>query len=621
MADTNRRVTFDGVDNGVSSMIDKIRRTAEQTTKDLIRQAREYSTSGKEVLRYIEDEIRAIEKRDAVYQRSRRMQLEHRAARAMERATTDEQRSQIQENLAAGRAEIGRESQQEKLMVDMMRELIDTVQSTARTQIAEDRKNVEQTLESNENLSQRGLAESADEFNELTQTLQRQQIGEVNEQEDKETREYRRARNKKVESATQRAAAIGGMDNEIYMAAGLAAMIPFVGQGISMIAQKFMQKGEELERAAGGVYGMTGRGLGPTLDPKTGEWSEGIGYDKSYTYGKTQAEFLQGYVNPLGRAMGGFSKMDDAAIEQAGLFALMAERGMGVDVGTQMGSARLGRGDIRFASNEERTMSIVRAFQSAGVFGADGQDLSVLPELMQLQNEIGQQQLVRLGQIDTGVNQAMTSELAGMANIFKNPDVLASVVQNLDAGLRSPANSYSQAAQFAVLRQQNPGASRWELMKMQEKGMQDPDQLRGILGRLSQASGSNKQLFFEQIKAFFPNLSLHQVEALGTGYLRKGASFGRADISAITSGQPGVDVETRSREATGTLERRTASMDEWFAKQGVKVNTYLENKMEDFGNAVDAFDQGMLKGADAVGKFIKGLGDFRSMVQPPNPVQ
>lgn len=611
MADTNRRVTFTGVDNGVESMMQRLRASAEQTTRQLIRDARQYSSSGTEVIRYIEDEIRAIEKRNQVYASAQRLELEQRRNAALGQATTPEQQQNIQQQFREKASQLTLELKEDKLQLDLMRELIDTVRNSAREEISEDRRNVEEQIDRNEGLAQRGIADDADELNELRQTIQRQEIGTEAEASAAENAAYKRSKvADRTERAISKGAQVASMDNEIYMAAGLAAMIPIVGQGISMLMQKYMQKGEELDVATGRAYALTGKQVGATFNASTGDMvTQGWGYGTSSQYGATQAEFLQSYVVPMARAMGG-----NRITEREAMFALEAEKGLGIDVGAQASIAKVGRYDTRFGSNEARIQSLISAFAASGVVSSG--DTSLIPDLLEMQVSLAREQVARLGKVDMGINQGIAGSLAAMSDTFRSPESLSAALGALDTGLRSPANSYAQAAQFAVLRQQNPGASRWELLKMQEQGFQDKGQLTGIISRLAQASGSNDQLFFEQIKAFFPQLSYKQAEELGQGYRAKGESF----LSQVQAGGGGIGAAGRAATATGVMQRQTAKLDDDFATMGLKMNMYIENKIEDFGAVMDAFKGGLMDGLGALGTFTAGLGDFSNKLPQKNKV-
>jgi hypothetical protein len=212
------------------------------------------------------------------------------------------------------------EHKEDQLQLDLMRELIDTVRTTAREGIAEDRQGVEQMIEESESVSQRGLAEEHDEMEALQETLQREMIGDEAESTGGEVHRFQNR--KTIEKGVQEAVKMASQDNEIYMAAAVVAAIPLVGQGLSQIAGKFLSKGEELERSAGGVYGITGVYGGPQYDKDKGEYTKGIGYDMAADYGKTQAEFLAEFMNPLARQIG------QRATESEGMYALKASAGL-----------------------------------------------------------------------------------------------------------------------------------------------------------------------------------------------------------------------------------------------------------------------------------------------------
>ena len=595
MADVNKRITFTGVDDGVDSMMARLRSSAEKTTKDLIRQAREYSTSGKEVVGYIEDEIRAIERRNSLYQRERSLQLQSRKEADLGRAQSPEARSAARQTYTQAKGEQKIEIQQDQMQIDLMRELIETVKGTAKEEIRADQKNVEQEIESDKKLEQLGIDSDQEETEALKRTLQRQYIGDKSEEEAEEKRKFDM---RKVAGGANQAMKVGTMANEIFMMGSILAMIPFVGEGLSDIFNKLMNKGEELENAENQVKAQTGRAIGPVAgyDKFAGthrEAAQNIGLSMSDYYGSIYA--------PVTRAMGGMAtgaEQNSASLQTAYLM-----KGLNMDVGTASGFAHLTRGTS--LGVDQQSQQLIKAMQAGGLMGSTNKNAADFPEWASIQIELGKAQLIRLGEIDTGVNTKLTGALASSADIFKNPAARAQVLNTLDQGMRSPSSSAAQAMQFAVLRQQNPGASRWELRKLQEEGIQDEDQLQGILGRLKSASGTNDELFFEQISAMFPQLSLRQVEGLGGAF-----NQGKTDLSTFASTinqQSGIDMSARAQGATGVLERRTADWDNWFADAGKTMNTYIDNKIKRFGEVTDAFSDGLLDGVMKLAEFNNSL--------------
>jgi len=248
---------------------------------------------------------------------------------------------------------------------------------------------------------------------------------------------------------------------------------------------------------------------------------------------------------------------------------------------------------------------------------ARGENFSDAPEWAQMLVQINQDILNRTGKGSAEGTLELMSGLAQGADIFKNPASLQSAIGALDQGLRQPSSTAAQAMQYAVLRQQNPGASRWELRKMQEEGINDPDQLDGILKRLQMSSGNNSDLMMENVAAMFPNMSLNQVEGVVKGFQEDGTT--RMKLSS-DFGAEKQRISDRAFEATGTLAQRTAYFDNFFMNKGQTMNEYFSNKFDEAGDVVDEFSKGMMKGSAALGKFISNLGMMKKLDLSSNKV-
>jgi hypothetical protein len=137
----------------------------------MIRSSRQYSTSAKEVLRDIEDQIKAIERRNKLDQEFRKSRLES----LRERGALTEQEYSTQ------RARIGVESRQDMLQTRLLRELIETVKTTSKEEIREGRREVERTIQESRTVGRLGVR--GDEFSALKETVQQDLLSGINQQE------------------------------------------------------------------------------------------------------------------------------------------------------------------------------------------------------------------------------------------------------------------------------------------------------------------------------------------------------------------------------------------------------------------------------------------------------
>ena len=116
--------------------IKELRQTANELARDMIVSARQYSTSSKQVVQDIEEQIRLIEKRN-------------RTGKEIEKTRIDSQFVSGQLSARQREEEIGRmsiESKTDDIQISLLRDIVDTIKQTAKDEIREDRVNVEKPI-------------------------------------------------------------------------------------------------------------------------------------------------------------------------------------------------------------------------------------------------------------------------------------------------------------------------------------------------------------------------------------------------------------------------------------------------------------------------------------------
>lgn len=134
-----KKVKFSGDVSGLTSAFQKLREQAKQINKDLAADAAKYSDNTKEQIKYIEDEIRAIGRRNAAEKKSRQEAI---------RGTYDEKinstnvpylkdnlKKQKQSELLGVQREFGKSAEQTRLL----KELLEETKKSARHQILTDK--------------------------------------------------------------------------------------------------------------------------------------------------------------------------------------------------------------------------------------------------------------------------------------------------------------------------------------------------------------------------------------------------------------------------------------------------------------------------------------------------
>jgi hypothetical protein len=242
----------------------------------------------------------------------------------------------------------------------------------------------------------------------------------------------------------------------------------------------------------------------------------GIETDLSYVkgfskYGESAAVVAARFA-PLAHA-----RRSNVGLEEAVRNQILLEKGIGLEGGiyNQMEQlslleGRTGMSNIQYGISAMRSGGIVK-----------GEDMSAVPDYLQLMVQLGKEQVARLGKIDMGVNMKMVSALGNMDDTLKrSPEALSTMVNAIRGGLTGARSPQVEALQYSVLSKIKPGASMFELMEMKENPFSQENQryLPEYLKQLYQMSNKNDERFYMNIGQQF-GLSAAMSRKLGTGFL------------------------------------------------------------------------------------------------------
>ena len=166
-----KKITFSAEDKGVATYMERMKRSAEDLGRMMIRDARAYTTSGNEVIRVLEEQIKAIEKRNRVDSQMRRAELEGRF-----------QAGTIKEgDYRKGITEIRQGTTEDRIQISLLRELIETTKYQGKEELRADRKNVEDQIKSSKTAEQ--LGPKGDELKILKESIQKSELARVKKDE------------------------------------------------------------------------------------------------------------------------------------------------------------------------------------------------------------------------------------------------------------------------------------------------------------------------------------------------------------------------------------------------------------------------------------------------------
>lgn len=566
-----KEIIFSAKDTGVADVMQKLRQSANELGRELAQDARNYTTSGKEAVKYIEEQIKAMERRNKLSKEQSKFVLDSQRAQQLDGANSI-QREKVDKKYNEAVTDLNLGSREDDMQLSLLRELIETVKTNAREEIAADRKNVTTQLASDKRLNQLGIEDDEDEFESLKRTIQREEIGTVAGEEEKEKDKFDAARTGK--RISDESASALSRPNEIYAVAGMMALIPIVGDGLAMLANKALGEAEARQDSQAKAQGQAG-GIGVSL----------TGYQHGLNTAEATSMFGSSQTSGSARALGMRGFMNDknmsSSLNLGAQAAMNLQMSRGIDAGSlnQLGGF-LGYNTQNLSSGatSERKGSaggtafdvLAKSFSHTGLLGSSGNMTQNMPAIMSQMTGV-------LGTLTNTLSNVKYGDVAvGMANLtklggsFADPEKVGDRYQQLHGGLTDTSNPYAQAAKFWTLQglPGNSGKSRFELMQTQEKGMTEPGFMRSYMEKLQTMSGGNLNNFKEMVKAAFPQLSFNQAGDLAEGFKKDPNTFD-VDFEKAMKNTP--DITTPGH--AGLLAQETAKWSDAFADVGEKMIT------------------------------------------------
>lgn len=525
-----------------------MRASAESLAREMISSSMAASTSGRDVLQDVNAQISAIERKNKIEEQIglRDVSTELSAGRI----TEPEARTRV--------ASIRQESAEDKLQTQLLRDLITTIKDTSKREIVEDRGNVEAQITSDRNRDRLGEDETEDEFDRLKLAIQREELADDREDDIEEISGGPSAGG--VQQGVNVAANVASR-NQYFAAAALAGMIPIIGNALSGLMTQAFSQAQGYQVAMGRNVAISG-GTQEDLQ-RFGIEGERMGY--------TMQESLDLRAQ-ASRARGrGANEMTVSDLQTM-------QRGLGLDQNLLLGMERLQRGETGDSSTKGNVQTMISALRSTGAI--QGGDTSLLPEYLQELTELGNQQLITLGRVDTGVNIKTIAALSSLDESFQNPEVLKGVLASIRGGLQQAPTEQGEALQFAALSRVRPQASLWDLEKVREAPLAEGniDYLKSYLGDIEKSSGGDQEQFYRNVYSLGLAPSRAMSEKLVQGF-----QAGNLDTITENFKKGGsVDLKGRAEEATSELVRATAVLNNQFAEKGDLLVKAMDGVMETF---------------------------------------
>lgn len=478
----NKKIIFEGIDQGVASMYAKIAKQAKEMNLSMMDDARKQSNSAKEQIKFMEQALKQLEQQNKLYKEQQKTLLELSRTKELSGANRPAAIDRINKKYDDAIANLTRDSRESSLISSTLRELLESSREQLRNEELTRREN-QQSRERADDREQERLVRGGGKdcieickdggkgsgcCEECAQNANRGAgLGEPGTGGANTGGSGTRGVFGDVLAANLASDAIkslwkgmmsllnsagnmlGGLQDEsqvmgeVYGAT--AGLVPFVGAGISgpvkMMKDREEAMRKKIQTASTGLYASTGMtSIGSNV---------GLGLDEAEAN-----ELAIKYARSA-------ASSQDLRSKTFGAYAM--QRMFNLDESLMLEQEKIGRRTgVGAAAN---TMF------SAALFRESGLGLEQLPELLQIQTSLLNQQLQNQANPNALASASLITQFRKLGGGFAGED-LGSKLMALNANLSSPQGDYAQAKNIAALTSlpEYRNADIFELLQAQAKG-------------------------------------------------------------------------------------------------------------------------------------------------------
>lgn len=482
---SRREIVFSARDNGVADMMSRLSQSANQLGRELVREAMENSSSAQEAVKYYEQQVRLIEKKTKLEQRSQRASAQSRFDRLSQQEGVDQDR--LKKEFKQKLSEIQQGSREDQIQVDLLRELIETVKTTSQQEIKTDNQN---STREEDSMDRARLQDAGGEFVDLSDNLSTQQSQTP----------AKRNVGVRVSSAMRNVAtqqdSVGAVNsvleqaNDIEMfGTGAGILTGIIGTMVAALNIRAKR-----EQSAGTLSALKQTDVDDVLDSEFGQTEFG-GYGPG-DLGISREQFLSQTAPSTARALG-----TSQGLQTRAMAGVEIEKAMATDQGTVQSIQQLTRIMTDVASAQELTTKIYSSVYGTGALGQDNQDFARMQDILQGVASFQQGQFMRAGSTDTSGTLSLLRGLQNLGGNFNRDDYTFDTIQRVNSGLSQGGSPEANAIKFDVLRRNNPKKSFFELQAEMEKGIGSENYLSGTLDYVKSTGGNinSQALLFDQL--------------------------------------------------------------------------------------------------------------------------
>lgn len=564
------------------SKLHDLKRTTQELANDMIRSSRSYTTSSKEVLRDLEDQIKLIEKRIRLEKESQISNLR-----------TQFQEGKIsQQAMRSGITNVNTSSQQDKLQTALLREIIDAIKSSAKEEIKENRAGVEKSIRRDKSVNRLGVTGSPEEA--LKRSIQQDMLGTLGEEESIQKSKFRQY-GRFTERTSNVSAGYMTAKNDMFAVAGLLSLIPLVGAGLGSIVNRGLTAGENAGKSAtsygvsrmargsyemeNGKYKLDEKGNKIYINPydtnynkfkdiNTGEWSQKMGLSTSQALNRQSS---------LQTSLG--SEIGEKTLRQM----LGAEKFIGAGSMSQLtGISRYGQND---------TMSVMRILEG------NQRNVTRLTENISAYVQASNTSL----NISSTVDEAKIAKtVMGISKATGQQGIGLNQTVGAIQGLGQNQNPVVKSLMMQAFRKTNPKASLFDIQAMMEDPLANMDKGGGqFLNNIKEMSGGGdmyKQVLYSIFGGQLSKTRINQI-------IDKGGGFDKISEEARKA-SGGMDFAASAESIEGVSARRTADRESTYEMVGFDTISKFDELANKVTESID-------KGADKLVSAFEG-NDFKA---------
>ena len=456
------------------------------------------------------------------------------------------------------------------MLVDLVREVIDTLKQTSKDEIRSDREDVEKRIRSSRTVGQ--LGPSGDPFEILTETLQRQYLGGEDtptgpsDTQSSKKNERNQKVKRRIEQTLNKAATA---ENEYTFLTSFLEGIPFVGQAAATVAARGISNAENFERSAisygrinrynrGGDALTEGRNVGRAL---------GTGVAN---YGLTPGEALS--------TMAGFQSALKRDVSGGAFTNLVgAQRTLGLDAGVISQLLSTSRYD-RSINDPSRILA-----QFDKYLRETGRSIALMPELASTFTNAANQILSTRGEVDTSSLAAVISNISGSTG-FQGQRLER--LTGAFGQLGRTSNPVTRALLMRSFRETDPNASFVDIQEKLEGGLSEQSRpgLQRFFEIMRERTGGGDALTLA-LQTALPSLGIKDIrDVVKSGGFAK--SLQKAQIA------PDRDFGIEGQAFVGPIERSSKQISSALELAGDGIVQVIEELKSKIQGALDNFDGG-----------------------------